>query len=64
MIYTFPLMTVFFGLSFPSGLAIYWFLFSLWQLISQYKQSGPGALEPFLKRLSLLNLPKYPWQKK
>lgn len=35
MTYTFPLFTIIFGISFPSGLAIYWFMFSLWQYLSQ-----------------------------
>ncbi len=30
-IYTFPLLTIIFGMRFPSGLALYWFLFSLFQ---------------------------------
>ena len=28
MLYTFPLMTVLFGMSFPAGLALYWLIFS------------------------------------
>jgi len=36
MIYTFPLMTLFFGMKFPSGLALYWVVFSLIQFVQQY----------------------------
>ncbi len=54
MTYTFPLMTLIFGMSFPSGLAIYWFLFSVWQFIQQYQTSGWGGLTPWLTKLGLL----------
>jgi len=39
MVYTFPLLTLFFGMTFPSGLAIYWLLFSVWQFFQQSKTS-------------------------
>jgi YidC/Oxa1 family membrane protein insertase len=51
---TFPLFTLIFGLSFPSGLALYWLLFSFWQLWQQYKTSGWGGLTPFVLKLGLL----------
>lgn len=54
MIYTFPLMTIIFGVSFPSGLALYWLLFSVFQMIQQYKSSGWGGLTPLLNRVNLL----------
>lgn len=54
MLYTFPLFTIVFGLGFPSGLALYWLLFSLWQLIQQYSTSGWGGLTPWISRLGLL----------
>lgn len=54
MIYTFPLFTLFFGMTFPSGLAIYWLLFSVMQAIQQYKTSGWGGLTPFISKLGLL----------
>ena len=34
-LYLFPLMTIFIGLSFPSGLVLYWLTFSLFNLIQQ-----------------------------
>lgn len=54
MLYTFPLMTLVIGLSFPSGLALYWLVFSISQAYMQYKSSGFGGLTPFLKKQGLL----------
>lgn len=55
MIYMFPAMTIIFGMSFPSGLALYWLLFSVFQMYQQYKTSnGWGGLTPLIKRLGLL----------
>ena len=54
MVYTFPLMTIFFGVKFPSGLALYWLLFSVFQMFQQYKSSGWGGLTPLLNKLRLL----------
>lgn len=54
MIYTFPLMTLFIGVSFPSGLALYWLLFSLFQAFQQYRSTGWGGATPFLQRLGLV----------
>jgi len=51
MLYTFPLMTLFFGMKFPSGLALYWVVFSLIQFYQQYDSSKIGSL---LSRFSLL----------
>jgi len=50
MTYTLPLMTIFFGMSFPSGLAIYWFIFSLVNTWSQIKTSGWGNLTPLVSK--------------
>ena len=52
MIYTFPLMTIFFGVSFPSGLALYWLLFSIFQMHQQYKSSGWGGLSPLINKIN------------
>lgn len=54
MTYTFPLFTLIFGIGFPSGLALYWMLFSIFQVWQQYKSSGWGGLTPFLLRLGLI----------
>jgi len=56
MIYTLPLMTLIFGLKFPSGLALYWLVFSIVNVWQQVKMSGWGSLTPFIKRLNLLKL--------
>ncbi len=36
MVYLMPLMTIFIGLTLPSGVTLYWFVFSLMALIQQY----------------------------
>lgn len=53
-IYTFPLMTLFIGIRFASGLALYWLLFSLYQMVQQYRSTGWGGLTPWLKKLNLI----------
>jgi YidC/Oxa1 family membrane protein insertase len=54
MTYTLPLMTLIFGLRFPSGLALYWLVFSIVNVWQQVGMSGWGALTPFVKRLGLI----------
>lgn len=54
MVYMFPLMTLIFGLNFPSALALYWLLFSIFQAWQQYKSSGWGGMTPFILKLGLL----------
>lgn len=54
MIYMFPAMTVLFGIRFPSGLALYWLMFSLFQMWQQYKSAGWGGLAPWIKKMGLL----------
>lgn len=52
MTYTFPLITLFIGLNFAAGLALYWLTFSLIQL---YQQKNNNSLVPsFLKRKFLV----------
>lgn len=58
MIYTFPAMTILFGVRFPSGLALYWLLFSVFQMWQQYKSTGWGGLTPWLNKLGLLKSAK------
>lgn len=48
MLYLFPLMTILIGFSFPSGLTLYWFIFSLFTAIQQYFVSGWGGLQPWI----------------
>ncbi len=54
MTYTLPLMTLFFGLQFPSGLALYWLVFSIINVWQQVSMSGWGSLTPWIKRASTL----------
>jgi len=54
MIYTFPLFTLVIGISFPSGLALYWLVFSVVQFVQQYKSTGLGGLTPWIERLKVL----------
>jgi YidC/Oxa1 family membrane protein insertase len=51
MLYLFPLMTILIGFTFPSGLILYWFIFSLFTMIQQYFIAGPGGIEPWLRKL-------------
>lgn len=45
MIWMFPLMLLFLGTSWPSGLAMYWSISSTFGIIQQYRISGLGGLE-------------------
>lgn len=55
MVFMMPIMTVFFTLRFPSGLALYWIVSTLVSIVQQYLVSGWGGLTrlqrflPFLK---------------
>lgn len=51
MSYTFPLFTLIIGMQFASGLAIYWFVFSLMQILQQVKMQGWGELTPLISKL-------------
>lgn len=53
-IYTFPVLTILAGIRFPSGLALYWLSFSIFQLLQSYKTSGWGGATPWLKALGLI----------
>ncbi len=54
-IYTFPLMTLLVGVRFPSGIALYWFFFSLYQTFQQYRSTGLGGLKSWVKFLHIKN---------
>lgn len=54
MLYLFPAMTIFIGFNFASGLVVYWFVLSLFQMIQQYFVSGWGGLNPWLSKLNLV----------
>lgn len=44
MVYMMPIMTVFFSINFPSGLALYWIVGNICSIIQQYFISGWGGL--------------------
>lgn len=52
MLYFFPLMTILIGYSFPSGLVLYWLIFSLFTAVQQYFINGWGGLKPWIQKLS------------
>jgi YidC/Oxa1 family membrane protein insertase len=54
MLYLFPLMTVIFGFQFPSGMVLYWLVFSAVAALQQYQITGWGGLTPWLKKLNLV----------
>lgn len=54
MTYTVPLMTLYFGYTFPSGLALYWLIFSVGTVWQQVASNGWGGLTPFIRRIGLL----------
>jgi YidC/Oxa1 family membrane protein insertase len=43
MIYLFPIMTIFIGFTFPSGLVLYWFVFSILTALQQLMVNKQGA---------------------
>jgi YidC/Oxa1 family membrane protein insertase len=57
MAYTFPLITVIIGRSFPAGLALYWITTTLFQIAQQYFVSGWGQLPKYLPFLSNIPTP-------
>jgi len=54
-IYTFPLMTLLVGGRFPSGVALYWLFFSLYQTVMQYRSTGFGGLKTWMRALHLVS---------
>ena len=57
MLLIMPVMTVLISLKFPSGLALYWVITTVFSLVQQYLVSGPGGLKPaFAKVTNFLNL--------
>ncbi len=47
----FPLMIGFFSFTFPVGLSLYWNTFTIFGIIQQYKISGLGGLEEYIKKV-------------
>jgi YidC/Oxa1 family membrane protein insertase len=52
--YFVPLMTLYFGYKFPSGLVLYWLIFSLGNVWMQVSINGWGSLTPLIQRLGLV----------
>jgi YidC/Oxa1 family membrane protein insertase len=50
MLFIMPVMTGFLALSFPSGLALYWVVTTLFSIGQQYFLSGPGGLTLYARR--------------
>lgn len=53
MIFIMPVMTIFIAARFPSGLAVYWVITTLFSLVQQYVISGPGGLKSYWERFLL-----------
>ncbi len=53
MMYIMPIMTGFFAVQFPAGLALYWVVTTVFSVVQQYFVSGLGGLAVYYKRLSL-----------
>ena len=54
MLYLFPIMTIFIGYRFPSGLVLYWLIFSISTALQQYLVNGLGGLQPWLEKIKKL----------
>lgn len=54
MLYLMPAMTVIIALKFPSGLALYWVITTLFSLVQQYLVSGLGGLKPVLVKFRII----------
>ncbi len=53
MIFIMPVMTVFIASRFPSGLALYWIITTLFSLGQQYVISGWGGLRSYAQRIKI-----------
>lgn len=50
MLFIMPLMTGFIALRFPSGLALYWVITTVFSIVQQWVVSGPGGLITYSQR--------------
>jgi len=50
MLFMMPILTVFIALQFPSGLALYWVITTLFSLVQQYKIGGIGGAEKYINK--------------
>lgn len=53
MVIMMPIITGFFALRFPAGLALYWITSTIVNIALQYTVSGWGGLEPYLAKIKL-----------
>ncbi len=53
MVFMMPIMTVIFSLQFPSGLALYWVITTVFSLVQQLLVSGPGSIPLYAKKIGL-----------
>ncbi len=51
MLYIMPVMTGLIALRFPSGLALYWVITTVFSTIQQYFVSGPGELKTLINKI-------------
>jgi YidC/Oxa1 family membrane protein insertase len=54
----FPILTLVIGMNFPSGLALYWLLFSMYQFLQQARTTDSKILNSLVKRLGLVQYEK------
>lgn len=54
MLFMMPLMTAVIALRFPSGLALYWVITTLFSLVQQWMVTGPGGLRYYWAKLRSL----------
>ncbi|OGV91243.1 hypothetical protein A2783_01645 [Microgenomates group bacterium RIFCSPHIGHO2_01_FULL_45_11] len=52
MVFIFPVMIFFAALKFPSGLAVYWVITTVFSVVQQYFISGLGGLVPQLQKVT------------
>jgi YidC/Oxa1 family membrane protein insertase len=57
MVYVMPFMTAILATRFPSGLALYWVISTVFSAVQQYLISGPGGLAYYTNRLTSRLLP-------
>lgn len=53
LIYFIPIIILISGVRFPAALALYWLVSTLFGIIQQYRITGLGGLEPWLKKIKV-----------
>lgn len=53
MLFLMPLMTVVISLKFPSGLALYWVITTLFSVVQQWLMTGPGGLNYYWQLIKI-----------